>query len=352
MNLLEVTDLKVHYPLRHRFWGQPDRYVRAVDGVTFAIKPGETLGLVGESGCGKSTLGRAVLRLLKPTAGRVLFRGEDLGSLSASRLRTLRRRMQIVFQDPYGSLDPRLTIEDTVGEALDIHRLATGRKERAQKVAELLQTVGIEPAASRRYPHEFSGGQRQRVSIARALAVQPEFVVFDEPVSALDVSVQAQILNLLMQLREERGIASLFIAHDLAVVEHVSHRVMVMYLGRIVEVGRAEEVTQDPIHPYTQTLLAAVPVVPAAEGGQYRGPQEIGPPGKKGDGDSQELVPAGPRHPEAAPSGCPFESRCPVAEPRCKSESPALAEISPGHFVACHLAGKPDLKAGNLETKA
>ena len=259
MSLLEVRDLKVHYPVRDGMLGGGRRTVKAVDGVSFEIQPGETVGLVGESGCGKTTLGKAIVRLLEPTAGQIRFRGEDLVKLSPREMRRRRRHLQIVFQDPYGSLDPRLTVEEIIGEAIDIHRLARDAKDRARQVAELLCAVGLEPAHAGRYPHEFSGGQRQRISIARALAVRPEFIVFDEPVSALDVSVQAQIINLLQDLREQRGISSLFIAHDLAVVEHISHRIMVMYAGRIVETGTAEEVTRSPRHPYTQTLLAAVP---------------------------------------------------------------------------------------------
>lgn len=259
MSLLQVRDLKVHYPLRSGVLGRKQRFVKAVDGVSFEIGEAETVGLVGESGCGKTTLGRAILRLIEPTSGMICFRGQDLLALSPREMRQKRRQMQIVFQDPYGSLDPRFTVSDIIGEAIDIHGLTANRQDRTNQVSELLQAVGLDPAYARRYPHEFSGGQRQRIAIARALAVRPEFIVFDEPVSALDVSVQAQILNLLLDLRDQRRISSLFIAHDLAVVEHVSHRVMVMHAGRIVEEGRAEDITQRPRHPYTRALLAAVP---------------------------------------------------------------------------------------------
>lgn len=259
MSLLQVRDLKVHYPLQSGVLGRKQRFVKAVDGVSFEIGEAETVGLVGESGCGKTTLGRAILRLIEPTSGMICFRGQDLLALSPREMRQKRRQMQIVFQDPYGSLDPRFTVSDIIGEAIDIHGLAANRQDRTNQVSQLLQAVGLDPAYARRYPHEFSGGQRQRIAIARALAVRPEFIVFDEPVSALDVSVQAQILNLLLDLRDQRRISSLFIAHDLAVVEHVSHRVMVMHAGRIVEEGRAEDITQRPRHPYTQALLAAVP---------------------------------------------------------------------------------------------
>lgn len=319
--LLEVQDLKVHFPVQRGWLRRHKEFVRAVDGVSFRIAPGETLGLVGESGCGKTTLGRAVLRLIEPTSGRVLLEGEDLTELSGAALRARRRKVQMIFQDPYSSLNPRMTVEDIVGEALDIHGLASDGAARRARVAELLQAVGLEPSHALRYPHEFSGGQRQRIGIARALAVEPKLIVCDEPVSALDVSVQAQIINLLQDLQRQRGLAYLFIAHDLAVVEHISHRIMVMYLGQVVELAEAKTLLRAPKHPYTQALISAVP--------------EVDPDTKR-----QRIVLPGdvpsPIHP---PSGCRFHPRCPVAEwPRCREEPPALREVAPGHWAACHLA--------------
>src|SRR5947209_5583670 len=262
--LLVVNNLKVHFPVRSGVFSRTRAQVKAVDEVSFTIGSGETLGLVGESGCGKTTLGRAIVRLIEPTSGGITFQGEDILRMSRSELRARRRKFQIIFQDPYGSLDPRLNIEDVIGEALDIHRLAENKTARHSRVIELLDAVGLEPAFVRRYPHEFSGGQRQRIGIARALAVEPKFIACDEPVSALDVSVQAQIINLLQDLQRQRGIAYLFIAHDLAVVEHISRRVMVMYLGKMVELAEARSMLRAPKHPYTQALISAVPVVDQA----------------------------------------------------------------------------------------
>ncbi len=320
MSLLEVRHLKVHFPVRHGVFSRASAWVKAVDDVSCDIAPGETLGLVGESGCGKTTLGRAIVRLNQPTSGRVLFEGEDIARLNGAELRARRRRLQIIFQDPYGSLNPRLTLEDSIGEALDIHRLAADPPARRERVAELLRSVGLDPMFAQRYPHEFSGGQRQRIGIARALAVEPRLIVCDEPVSALDVSVQAQIINLLQDLQEQRGVAYLFIAHDLAVVEHISRRVMVMYLGRVMELADAKSLIRAPRHPYTRALISAVPVVD--------------PTSKR-----QRILLSGdvpsPIHP---PSGCPFHPRCPVAEERCRREVPALREVSIDHFAACHLA--------------
>jgi oligopeptide transport system ATP-binding protein len=322
VSLLEVQHLRVHFPVKRGLFSPTRAWVRAVDDVGLQIEPGETLGLVGESGCGKTTLGRAILRLIEPASGCIRLDGEDITRLCGAALRTRRRKFQMVFQDPNSSLDPRHTVEDTIGEALDIHRLVAGRTERKARVAELLRDVGLDAAHANRYPHEFSGGQRQRIGIARALAVEPRLIVCDEPVSALDVSVQAQIINLLQDLQSERGLAYLFVAHDLAVVEHISHRVMVMYLGRVVEFAAARTLIAAPRHPYTQALISAVPEVDTATQRQ-----RVVLPGD---------VPS-PLHP---PSGCPFHPRCPIAQAgRCDHEVPALREVGPGHWAACHLAG-------------
>jgi len=291
-----------------------------VDGVSFEIAQSETLGLVGESGCGKSTVGRTILRLQEPTSGRTVFDGIDVFTLGRVELRRLRRRMQIVFQDPYGSLNPRMRIGDAVAEGIEIHRLAK-RSEIPMRVAALLEEVGLDPGYARRYPHEFSGGQRQRIGIARALAVEPSFVVCDEPVSALDVSVQAQVLNLLVDLQRRRGLSYLFIAHDLAVVRQVAHRVAVMYLGRIVEIGPTEELLRHPRHPYTVALLSAVP--------------EPDPAGQK----QRIVLPGDPPSPSTPPPGCPFHPRCfhPLKSDRCRSELPLLRQVG-GTQAACHYA--------------
>ena len=321
MNLLEVQNLKVHFPVKRGMFGGARQFVQAVDDVSFSIAPGETLGLVGESGCGKTTLGRAIVRLVEPTAGRVVFEGEDVAAMSGGKLRERRRKFQMIFQDPFSSLNPRLTVEDIIGEAIDIHGLAESAAARRARISDLLKAVGLDAAYAQRYPHEFSGGQRQRIGIARALAVEPKLIVCDEPVSALDVSVQAQVINLLQDLQQKHGIAYLFIAHDLAVVEHISRRVMVMYLGKVVELADAKEIIRAPKHPYTQALISAVPEVDA-------------------DSKRKRIVLPGdvpsPIHP---PSGCRFHPRCPVAEkPRCKTIAPELRMISGQHQVACHLA--------------
>jgi len=321
MNLLEVKNLKVHFPVKHGLFSRVKAYVRAVDDVSFAIQPGETLGLVGESGCGKTTLGRAIVKLVEATVGSILFEGENIANLSGAELRRRRRKFQMIFQDPYGSLNPRMTVGQIIGEAIDIHHLAENSSARQKRIVELLKAVGLDAAHAQRYPHEFSGGQRQRIGIARALAVEPKLIVCDEPVSALDVSVQAQIINLLQDLQQQRGIAYLFIAHDLAVVEHISQRVMVMYLGRVVELADARAIINAPKHPYTQALISAVPVV---------------------DPDSKRkriVLPGDVPSPIHPPSGCPFHPRCPIAElPRCGAEVPPLREITPGHWAACHFA--------------
>ncbi|MGO9585962.1 MAG: ABC transporter ATP-binding protein [Limisphaerales bacterium] len=320
MSLLEVKNLKVHFPVKHPMFSRAHEFVKAVDDVSFAIEPGETLGLVGESGCGKTTLGRAIVRLVEPTAGSVFLNGEDITRMGGSELRARRRKFQMIFQDPYGSLNPRMTIEQIVGEALDIHQLTDSRSARQERIVELLKAVGLDAVYAQRYPHEFSGGQRQRIGIARALAVEPELIICDEPVSALDVSVQAQIINLLQDLQQQRGIAYLFIAHDLAVVEHISRRVMVMYLGKIVETAEANTIIRKPQHPYTQALISAIP--------------EVDPESKR----QRIILPGDVPSPIHPPPGCPFHPRCPVAEARCKTDVPSLLEISSSHWAACHLA--------------
>ncbi len=320
MSLLEVQHLKVHFPVKHGLVSRVKGYVKAVDDVSFSIAAGETLGLVGESGCGKTTLGRSLVKLVDPTDGKILFEGKDIANLHGADLKASRRGLQMIFQDPIGSLNPRMTVEEIIGEALDIHKLAANSDVRRARIRELLKAVGLNEQYAQRYPHEFSGGQRQRIGIARALAVEPKLIVCDEPVSALDVSVQAQIVNLLQDLQRQRGLAFLFIAHDLAVVKHISQRVMVMYLGKIVELGSANAVVDEPKHPYTQALISAIPVVDP-------------------DSKRQRMVLAGDvPSPINPPSGCPFHTRCPIAIDRCKTDIPPLREITPGHFAACHLA--------------
>jgi oligopeptide/dipeptide ABC transporter ATP-binding protein len=311
--LVQITDLKKHFPAGKQV-------VRAVDGVSFTIQRGETLGLVGESGCGKTTVGRCLLRLIEPTGGAVKFDGQDLLQLSKRELRALRRRMQIVFQDPYSSLNPRLRVGAIIGEPLEIHGLGT-KQERKDRVAELLRVVGLDPDYANRYPHQFSGGQRQRIGIARALALNPDFIVADEPVSALDVSVQAQVVNLLQDLQEQFGLTYLFISHGLAVVEHISTRVGVMYLGKLVELAPADEIYAKPLHPYTQALLAAIPKPD---------------PAAKAESATRRLSGDVP-NPLAPPAGCRFHTRCPHATEQCKTAEPPFVEVEKGHWVACFL---------------
>jgi peptide/nickel transport system ATP-binding protein len=333
-NLLELDRLKVYFPIKSGV--VLDRHVgdiKAVDGVSFEIRRGETLGLVGESGCGKSTVGRAILRLYKPTDGRVIFDGQDITTLGESELRPLRRRMQIVFQDPYASLNPRHSVNRIVGEPLRVHGLTRGRAAVA-RVRELLEIVGLPRDAAGRYPHEFSGGQRQRIGIARALSLNPDFVVCDEPVSALDVSIQAQILNLLETLQRDFDLTYLFIAHDLAVVKHISDRIAVMYLGSIVEISPADELYDDPLHPYAISLLSAVPI-----------------PDPSVERQRKTILLAGDLpSPANPPPACRFHTRCPYVQPtRCRDEVPPLRELSPGHTVACHWA--EEIKAGRIQPK-
>jgi oligopeptide transport system ATP-binding protein len=319
--LLSVRNLVKRFPVTGGFLGRTVDHVHAVDGVSFDIAAGETLGLVGESGCGKSTTGRCILRLIEPTSGEVRFDGRDVMAADARGLRELARGMQIIFQDPYASLNPRMTVGAIIGEALTIHKLARNVREYDERVVNLLETVGLHADYRSRYPHEFSGGQRQRIGIARALAVSPRLIVCDEPVSALDVSIQAQVINLLEDLQRQFGLTYLFIAHDLSVVEHISRRVAVMYLGRVVEMASARDLYTAPKHPYTEALLSAVPIPdPAAKRRRIV---------LQGD------VP----NPIRPPSGCHFHPRCPHAMERCRTEAPLLREIAPGRMAACHLNG-------------
>ena len=320
-DLLVVRNLKKYFPIKRGVFQRTVGYVQAVDNVSFTVKRGETLGLVGESGCGKSTTGKAILQLDRPTAGEVYVDGEDLVKLKGEKLRLMRRRMQIIFQDPFSSLNPRMNVGQIVGEPLEVHGVAKG-KEKEERVKELLRIVGLNPQFMTRFPHEFSGGQRQRIGIARAIALNPSFIVCDEPIAALDVSIQAQIVNLLKDLQAKFGLTYLFIAHDLSMVRHISDRVAVMYLGRIVEIADWRAIYDDPRHPYTQSLLSAIPIPdPAIEAKRQRIILE-------GDVPSA----ANP------PKGCRFNTRCPVRQERCYSDDPQLREITSGHWAACHFA--------------
>ena len=311
--LVEVSHLKQYFPIRTGFKTLP---LKAVDDVSFSIKPGETLGLVGESGCGKTTVGRTILRLYKPTSGSVKFRGEEV---TDKNIHALRKEMQMVFQDPYSSLNPRMTVEDIIGEPLDVHKLYSNKAERHDKIIDLMEIVGLNAEHASRYAHEFSGGQRQRIGIARALAVDPSFIVCDEPVSALDVSIQAQVVNMFEELQEQRGMSYLFIAHDLLVVHHISDRIAVMYLGHMMELADSDELMNNPIHPYTQSLLSAVPI-----------------PNPETARNSKRIILEGdvpsPLH---MPTGCPFRTRCRYATEQCAAEMPELRDRGDGHFVAC-----------------
>ena len=312
--ILEVQNLKKYFPVKSGF---KKLTLKAVDGVSFTINRGETLGLVGESGCGKTTVGRTLLQLYKPTAGKVIFEGQEV---TEKNINEMRKKMQMVFQDPYSSLNPRMTVEDIIGEPLDVHKLYTSRSERREKILSLMELVGLNAEHATRYAHEFSGGQRQRIGIARALAVNPDFIVCDEPVSALDVSIQAQIINMFEELQAKLGLSYLFIAHDLLVVQHISKRIAVMYLGKLVEIGDADEVCNSPIHPYSISLLSAVPIPdPKLERSRHRIVLE---------GD----VPS----PLAMPEGCPFRTRCKYATEKCAKEMPPLTDRGNGHFAACH----------------
>ncbi|MGZ9586077.1 ABC transporter ATP-binding protein [Paenibacillus marinisediminis] len=312
--LVQVESLKKFFPVKH------GGLLKAVNDVSFNVHRGETLGMVGESGCGKSTVGRTMLRLYEPTAGQVRFNGSNIYRLNRTSIKALRRQMQMIFQDPYASLNPRMTITDIIGEALDIHKLAASRPERKRRVEELLDLVGLNPDHANRYPHEFSGGQRQRIGIARALAVNPQFIICDEPISALDVSIQAQVVNLLKELQERLGLTYLFIAHDLSMVKHISDRVAVMYLGKMVELADSSTLYSDPLHPYTNALMSAIPV-----------------PDPEVEAQKERIVLQGEiPSPINPPSGCHFRTRCPAASVLCAREAPAFREMKAGHFVACH----------------
>ena len=320
--LVKVEDLRMHFPIVHGILRRQVGAIKAVDGVNFEIYKRETLALAGESGCGKSTTGRLLLQLYRATTGRVLFAGQDLTALKGEKLRRMRTRMQMIFQDPQASLNPRMTVGSIVGEPLEEHDVVQGRANKRKRVQELLDAVGLNPSYASRYPHEFSGGQRQRIGIARALALNPEFIVCDEPIAALDVSIQAQVVNLLEDLQASFGLTYLFISHDLSMIRHIADRVAIMYLGKIMELGPSSRVYDAPLHPYTKALLSAVPIPdPALESERRR-----------------TILTGDVPNAANPPSGCPFRTRCPIAVDRCALEEPAWRELSTGHFVACHLA--------------
>lgn len=315
-NLIEINHLSKFFNLGN------NNILKAVNDVTFNIAEGETVGVVGESGCGKSSMGRTLMRLYEPTSGEVIFNGKNIYKAKGSESQALKRDMQMIFQDPYASLNPRMTVMDIIGEALDIHKLVHSRAERKKRVEELLELVNLNSSHSSRYPHEFSGGQRQRIGIARALAVDPKFIIADEPISALDVSIQAQVVNLLQDLQRDRGLTYLFIAHDLSMVKHISDRVAVMYLGKIVELAKSEDLYADPRHPYTKALMSAIPI-----------------PDPRIEETRERIVLKGDLpSPINLPTGCPFHTRCPMATDKCKVDAPILAEVKPNHFAACHYA--------------
>jgi oligopeptide/dipeptide ABC transporter ATP-binding protein len=323
--LLEVKNLQKYFPVQGGFFGQTIGRVHAVDNISFAVRKGKTLGLVGESGCGKSTLGRAILRLTEPSGGEILYEGKDISKISASEMRALRRELQIIFQDPFASLNPRMSIREILSEPFEIHGLYPKPAERREQIVELLKEVGLNPEAADRYPHEFSGGQRQRIGIARALALKPKLIVADEPVSALDVSIQSQILNLMMDLRDKYGLSYIFIAHDLAVIEHISDEIAVMYLGKIVEHTDSQSLYKRPLHPYTRALISSIPEP------------------KVGAKKERKVLQGDVPSPINPPSGCRFNTRCPYAKDQCRTSEPALrnlgTETAP-HWVACHFAGE------------
>ena len=319
--VLEVRDLQKYFPVTRGIRQKTEGMLKAVDGISFDLYRGETLGLVGESGCGKTTAGRTIVRLYEPTGGTVRLHGQDIFSLSEKEMLPVRRQIQMIFQDPYSSLNPRMTVGDTITEALEIHGLAAGRRN--ERVGELLDMVGLGHEMAGRYPHEFSGGQRQRIGVARALAVEPQVIICDEPVSALDVSIQAQVINLLEELQEKLGLTYLFISHDLAVVRHISHRVAVMYLGKLVEVAPSDQIYDNPLQPYTEALMSAIPI-----------------PDPKVESQRQRIILTGDvASPIDLPPGCRFASRCPKVEDRCRQEEPAMVDVGGGHLVACHLVG-------------
>ncbi len=323
--LLEVKNLKKYFPIKKSFFGKALTNVKAVDDVSFTINKGETFGLVGESGCGKSTTGRTLIRLYEPTAGEIIFDGEDIAKKSNKELLEYRKRIQMIFQDPYASLNTRMTVADIVGEPLDIHNLYKG-KERQEKIFDLLETVGLSKDHASRYPHEFSGGQRQRIGIARALAVDPDFIICDEPISALDVSIQAQVVNMLEDLQKERGLTYLFIAHDLSMVKYISDRIGVMYLGKMAEIASSDNLYATPLHPYSQALLSAIPI----------------PDPEIMRNSNRIIIEGDVPSPINPPSGCTFRTRCPYAKDICSEEAPVLIETKPDHFVSCHKVNNKD----------